>query len=300
MENRRTDLALEARDLYRETSGSDAKGVHTEERLREGYHVTEVVVENETGAEALGKPVGKYVTVELSGLARREEDAFPRAARAVAEELKAVLPPLSSGDCVLVAGLGNWAITPDAVGPMVTDHTLVTRHLVEQLPEQFGQFRPVAAMAAGVLGTTGVESGELVGAVTKKLSPACVIAVDALCARAVERLCSTVQLSNTGISPGSGIGNRRAALDRASLGVPVVAVGVPTVIDASTIAADIVSESGQAEVEPEALRGKGGDLIVTPKDIDARVADMAKVIGYGIDLALQESLTLEDIEMFLT
>ena len=297
---RRTDLAAEARDLFQQAEGKAPEGVTSREREREGFSVTEVVIENEAGARAIGKAEGSYVTLELSGLARREEDAFPRAARAIAEELKGVLPPLSPGDGVLVAGLGNRAITPDAIGPKVTDHTLVTRHLVAQVPEHFGHLRPVSALAAGVLGTTGVESGELVAAVNGAVRPKCVVAVDALCARAVERLCTTVQLSNTGISPGSGVGNRRSALNEETLGVPVVVVGVPTVIDAATIAADIVEESGQEVPEPDALRGMGGDLMVTPKDIDARVNDMAKVIGYGINLALQESLTLADVELFLS
>lgn len=300
MQMRRTDLAVEARTLYEETAGAAAPGVVSEERLREGYQVTDVRVESAEGAAAIGKAEGRYLTLNLSGLARREEDAFPRAAQAIAKEVKALLPHLQPEDCVLVAGLGNRAITPDAIGPKVTDHTLVTRHLVEQVPEHFGHLRPVAALAAGVLGTTGVESGELVRSVAETVKPKCVVAVDALCARAVERLCTTVQMSDTGISPGSGVGNRRAALNEETLGVPVVVIGVPTVVDAATIAADIVAESGEAEVEPEALRGQGGDLMVTPKDIDARVDDMAKVIGYGLNLALQETLSMEDIELFLS
>ena len=195
---------------------------------------------------------------------------------------------------VLVVGLGNRAITPDALGPKVHDHTLVTRHLVEGCPEHFGGFRPVAALSAGVLSTMGMESGELIQGVCRQLKPSCVVAVDALASRSLKRLCRTVQLSDTGISPGSGVGNHRAALDRTSLGVPVLAVGVPTVVDGATLAADLL---GTEELPP---LGEGRDLMVTPKDIDSQVADLSKVIGYGIDLALQPSLTLEDLDLLLS
>ena len=196
---------------------------------------------------------------------------------------------------VLVVGLGNRAITPDAVGPKTADHTMVTRHLVEREPQHFGMFRPVAALAAGVLGTTGVESGELVHAVVERIHPACVIAVDALAARSVRRLCRTIQIASSGITPGSGVGNARKALNQETLGVPVVALGVPTVVDAATLAADLAGDQ-----LPEGALDGAPSLIVTPKDIDTHVSDVAKVIGYGINLAVQEGLTVEDVEMFLS
>ena len=232
MLKRRTDLAVEARELTRQGAGAtELEGVRAREETREGYPVTRVEVLNETGAKALGKPVGTYITLDLAALARREEDAFPRAARALAAELGLLCKDVPPSAPVLVVGLGNRAITPDAIGPGAADHTLVTRHLVERAPEHFGSFRPVAALAAGVLGTTGVESGELAGAVAEKVRPACVIAVDALASRSLHRVCTTVQLSDTGIVPGSGVGNHRYALDRETLGVPVIAVGVPTVVE---------------------------------------------------------------------
>ena len=301
MLKRRTDLAVEARELTRQGAGAtELEGVRAREETREGYPVTRVEVLNETGARALGKPVGTYITLDLAALARREEDAFPRAARALAAELGLLCKDVPPSAPVLVVGLGNRAITPDAIGPGAADHTLVTRHLVERAPEHFGSFRPVAALAAGVLGTTGVESGELAGAVAEKVRPACVIAVDALASRSLHRVCTTVQLSDTGIVPGSGVGNHRYALDRETLGVPVIAVGVPTVVDGATLALDILEEAGRTDLDPAALRGIGGDLMVTPRDIDQRVKDMAKVIGYGIDLALHPGLTLEDVELFLS
>jgi spore protease len=183
---------------------------------------------------------------------------------------------------------------------MAIGHTLATRHLVEQLPDRFGDFRSVCAVAAGVLGNTGVESGELVQALCGKVRPDAVIAIDALASRALSRVCTTVQIADTGIVPGSGVGNARAALDRKTLGVPVIAVGVPTVVDGATLCADILEEAGKGDLDPEALRSGGGAGFVTPRDIDERVADLSKVIGYGITLALQPHLNMEDAELLLT
>ena len=298
---RHTDLALEARQLWMESAAETAQlsGVTARETTREGYPVTTVEILDRSGAQALGKPVGTYITVELDGLLRREEDAFPRAARALAAELRGLLD-LKEGDAVLVAGLGNRAITPDGIGPKAADYTLVTRHLVEQVPEQFGAFRPVSALAAGVLGTTGMESGELISAVVEKTRPACVLAVDALASRSLRRVGRTVQLSDTGIVPGSGVGNHRMALNRETLGVPVIAIGVPTVVDAATLACDLLSEAGREDLDPAALSGAGENLIVTPREVDTQVGDLAKVIGYGIDLALQSGLDVADIDLLLS
>ena len=301
MLQRRTDLALEAREIWQESAQKEEQieGVEVEKTDREGYPVTTVRITNERGAKSLGKPVGNYVTLELAGLKRREEDAFPRAANALAAELRGLLE-LKAGESALVVGLGNRAITPDNIGPGAVGHTLVTRHLVEQVPEHFGHFRPVAALAAGVLATTGVESGELVRSVVDRIRPACVIAIDALASRSLKRVCTTIQLSDTGIAPGSGVGNHRAALNKETLGVPVIALGVPTVVDVATLCADVLEEAGKGDLEPEALNGAGAGLMVTPRDIDQSAADLAKVIGYGVNLALQEGLTIEDVEMFLS
>ena len=296
MRQRRTDLALEAKELWEESARQTARleGVEAFTETREGFLTETVHILDERGEEALGKPAGRYVTLTMDGLARREEGAFPRAARAVGGELARLMDGVPGRGLALVVGLGNRAITPDAIGPKVHEHTLVTRHLVEQIPEHFGAFRPVASLSAGVLGATGMESGELVQAVCRRLKPACVVAVDALASRSLKRLCRTVQLSDTGIAPGSGVGNHRWALDRASLGVPVLAVGVPTVVDASTLAADLL---GQEELPP---LGEGRDLLVTPKDIDSQVDDLAKVIGYGISLALQPGLDVADLDLLLS
>ena len=281
MLKRRTDLALEAAQLWQESAGEAGTlpGVESEESTREGYPVTTVRIRDEAGARALGKPVGTYVTLELDGLARREEDAFGRAARALAAELGALLG-LAPGAPALVVGLGNRAITPDNIGPKAADQTMVARHLVERVPEHFGSF--------------------LVRAVAETLRPACVIAVDALASRSLRRVCRTIQLADTGITPGSGVGNARAALNAETLGVPVIAVGVPTVVDAATLTCDVLAEAGKGELNPAALQGAGDGLIVTPKDIDTQVHDLAKVIGYGINLALHTGLTIGDVELFLS
>lgn len=292
MLTRRTDLALEARELL--GSPAELKGVECSETWERGFRLTTVRVTNAAGAEALGKSVGVYHTLDLNGLGQREEGAFPRAVGALAGILKPLLP---QGDqAVMVVGLGNRAITPDAIGPKATDRTLVTRHLIGMAPEHFGSFRPVSALAAGVLGTTGIESGEIVKAVCAQTHPAAIIAVDALAARRVERLCATVQVCDTGIAPGSGVGNHRFALDEESMGVPVIAVGVPTVVDGGTLCADLLEEAGQEMSQEELSKLPGAKLMVTPRDIDQRVEDMSKVIGYALSLALQPGLDLEDLE----
>lgn len=291
--NRRTDLALEAREL-REEQAQTLPQVESRETQAEGFPLTTVTVTGPEGAKALGKPEGVYHTLDLAGLGRREEGAFPRAVKALAGLLAPLLPD-GAGE-VLVVGLGNRAITPDAVGPKAADRTLVTRHLIAMAPEHFGDFRPVAALAAGLLGTTGVESGEIVKAVADKIAPRAIIAVDALAARRVERLCATVQVCDSGIAPGSGVGNHRFALNAETMGVPVIAVGVPTVVDGATLCADLLEEAGQ-HPDPQAIsQAPGATLMVTPRDIDQRVEDMAKVIGYALSLALQPSLELEELE----
>lgn len=296
MRMRRTDLALEARELWQEGAGrlTALPGVEARDALREDIPVNTVRILDGRGEAALGKPRGTYVTLTLEGLAGREEGVFQRSVRAAAGELAPLLREVPSDGLVLVAGLGNRAITPDAIGPKVHENVLVTRHLVRQMPEHFGALRPVASVAAEVMGATGVESGELVRAVCEKLRPACVVAVDALASRSLRRLCKTVQIADTGITPGSGVGNHRMGLTRDTLGVPVIAVGVPTVVDGATLAADLLGVDELPDL------GEGRDLLVTPKDIDSQVNDLAKVIGYGLSMALQPGISLEELELLLS
>ena len=296
MRMRRTDLALEARELWQERAGAVTAlpGVEARDSLREGIPVNTVRVLDGRGESALGKPQGTYVTLTLEGLASREEDIFQRSVRALAGEMGQLLRNLPGDGLVLVAGLGNRAITPDAIGPKVHQNTLVTRHLVRQMPEHFGALRPVASVTAEVMGNTGMESGELVRAVCEKLRPVCVIAVDALASRSLKRLCKTVQIADTGITPGSGVGNHRMGLTQDTLGVPVIALGVPTVVDGATLAADLLGTDELPDL------GEGRDLLVTPKDIDGQVNDLSKVIGYGLSMALQPGISLEELELLLS
>lgn len=295
---KRTDLALEARELWQESAGTatELAGVKAVEKKVQGYSVTRIDILDRRGEAALGKPVGSYRTLDLSAFWQRSEGFFDRAVRAVGQQLRELIPESGS---VLVAGLGNAAMTPDAVGPLAADSVLITRHLIAAMPRQFSGFRPVAVLRTGVLGATGVESAEAVRGLAAQIHPALIIAVDALASRRMGRLCNTIQFSDTGIIPGSGVGNHRAALNRETLGVPVIAVGVPTVVDAATLAADLLEESGLPDIRPEQLQSSPGSLMVTPRDIDQQVRDLGKVIGYGINWALQD-LEIEEINALLS
>lgn len=285
-----TDLIDEARELLRPGGDpGELPGVRAEETRCGPFHLTQVEVMNQEGAEAIGKPVGHYRTLHLENLLTRRSPLFREGVAAVAEQVRALLPAPEGP--VLVVGLGNRAVTPDAVGPRMTEHLLVTRHLVEQFPEPFGAFRPVAALATGVLGATGVESGEIARSVAEAIRPSVVIVADALCAQSAQRLGTTLQFSDTGIAPGSGVGNARFALTEETLGAPVIAAGVPTVVRASTLAA----QWGGAPEEADAL----SSLVVTPKDIDLLAGEAARLLGYGISLALQPGLTLAELETLL-
>ena len=280
----RTDLAIEVL----ENSGQTTQNAVQTEKNLEGFRLTQVEIHRED--ERIGKPPGSYYTLSVDALLRREEDAFPRACRAVAHSLGQLTRQLDPRAPVLVIGLGNRAVTPDAIGPLCCQSVLATRHLVERSPAQFRAFRPVAVLAPGVLGTTGVETGEIVMGVMDRIRPGLVIAVDALAARRLSRLMCTIQMTDTGIVPGSGVGNARAALTRQELGVPVLAVG-------ATLAADIAEQSGAS---CEALDDLHTPVLVTTRDVDQQVADAARVIGYGINLFLHPTLDITDIDLFLS
>lgn len=284
-----TDLAAEARELWQRARGRELPGLFTERTEAEGFAADVVEIRDKTAEEELCKPMGRYVTFELGALCRREEDAFPRACRALAGELRRQLA-LREGESVLAVCLGNGEVTPDAVGPLAAEQILVTRHLKTAMPELFAGFRPVSVFRAGVLGTTGVESAELARAVAAQVRPDRIIAVDALAARDSRRLCRAVQISNAGIVPGSGVGNARSALNRETLGAPVVAVGVPTVVDARTMCRDLTGRDD--------CPGEG--MFVTSRDIAAQVRIAARLVAYAVNTALHEGLTAEDVDMFLS
>ena len=263
----RTDLAVEA---HRVRAGAGRlEGVEVREADRNGFRVATVEVRSPAASEELCKPVGAYHTVTLDPVLRREETAFSLAAELISGLIGDLLPK-NEDFSALVVGLGNRAITPDAVGPHTMESVLATRHLRAQPNDLFPELRPVCVLSPGVLGTTGIEAARMVKAVAADLRPDVVIAVDALACSEPERLCRTIQITDTGITPGSGVGNDREALIRDSLGVPVIAVGVPTVMDIRTVS------------DSDALEG----LFVTPRDIDTTVSDFSKLAGYAINLAL--------------
>ena len=288
----RTDLAAEAHQLWQESAGKTTRlpGVLAREEELEGFPLTRVEVLDGEGEAALGKPRGVYLTLDVSALWRREGDVFRRTVRAVAALMEPLLPEEGP---VLAAGLGNPAMTPDALGPRTLDHLLVTRHLGEALPG----FRSVSGIGAGVLGTTGMEAAEWIRGAADWVKPAAVVVVDALAARSLDRLCSSIQISDTGLIPGSGVGNHRMALNREGLGLPVVSIGVPTVVSVETAAKDLVARSGGDEKQVSGLAGQG--LFVTPDSIDYKIRELAKAVGYGLDLALQPGLEIEDLEALL-
>lgn len=290
----RTDLALEALETH---AGGAPAGVKQQEETREGFAVTGVNIVTDAGADAIGKPRGRYRTLDLGALVRREADAFPRAVEALAGLLTELLSPLDARGPVLVVGLGNRDITPDAVGPLTVGHVVATRHLISGAPDYFSEWRPVAALAPGVLGQTGVEAAEFVRGILDTVRPAAVIAVDALAAGRLSRLCRTIQITDAGIVPGSGVGNARAAFNKSELGVPVVAVGVPTVVDGGTLAHEINAQSG---AQCEALDDLAAPFLVTSRDIDREVGDVSRVIGYAIDRALHPDLSVADIDLCLS
>ena len=291
----RTDLAVEAIENHK--TAAALPHVRQSDRTLEGFAVHEVRILSEDAAREIGKPQGRYLTLELDALIRREEDAFPRACKALSTLLRELLPRPNDGP-VLIAGLGNRMITPDAIGPQTADHVIATRHLVAQSPAIFADWRTVSALAPGVIGQTGVETGEVICGVLDRVRPAAVIAVDALAAGRLSRLLRTVQLSDTGITPGAGVGNARAALNKETLGVPVIAVGVPTVVDGATLAHEISSQLGQPACE--ALDDLSQPVMITTRDIDREVADISRMIGYAVNMALHPHLSVADIDLYLS
>lgn len=284
--NIRTDLALENLEIAGEIL---PEGVKKESHKKENLTITKVEVTSDSGANILGKPIGTYITIEMDSL-KGFSDNFEGETEVVAEQINQLLP---KEGLVLVIGLGNEDITPDAIGPQVVSGLLATRHLVNGFAQEYGlgSLRPVAAVAPGVLGQTGMETAEIVHSLCRQIKPAAVVAVDALASRSVERLGTTVQIADTGISPGSGVQNQRAELSRQSLGIPVIAVGVPTVVDMTTIAYDLLGEGYQSEK----VSDRGRRMMVTPREIDKIIKQAAKTVAAGLNRALQPELSMEEI-----
>lgn len=290
--NFRTDLAIERRE-YTEKEKLD--GVLSKQKNIDGIKVTTIEIINEKGEKLLSKPKGKYITLETKSLVQGS-DVFSSALEVLSDELKKLLPQKGT---VLVAGLGNDDITPDALGPKVMALLLATRHISSELAENLGlgSLRSVAGIIPGVLGKTGIETVEIISGIVRKIKPACVIAVDALASRNVGRLGTTVQMCDTGVSPGSGVGNRRKGINEATLGVPVIAIGVPTVVDAVTMAVDVFEKSGIELQEKELMKKlrEHRSMMVTPKEVDNLIDRAAHLIAMAINTALQPSLSVQDI-----
>lgn len=254
----RTDLALESHEVIVEKEGPpELPGVKVDSKEEDGVLITRITVENELGAQLMGKAQGNYSTIESKALREHNRDLQENLAEHLAKELEWFFneAELDQEDGVLVVGLGNWNATPDALGPRVVENLMVTRHLIEMSPPELRHgLRPISAIAPGVLGITGIETGEIILGVVDRIGAKAVICVDALASRSVERLCTTIQISDTGIHPGAGVGNRRLAINKETLGIPVIAIGVPTVVHAVTIvsdALDLIEQGSISQVEGE-------------------------------------------------
>ncbi|MDP4118041.1 MAG: GPR endopeptidase [Bacillota bacterium] len=308
-----TDLALEAHEYFSGKKGGIPPGVTMDKRSFGGLRYTSISVTNEEGSRYLEKPLGTYITVEAEDLRGSDPESYKQSRNFIAREIETLLKKngISENDPVLVIGLGNWDITPDALGPKVVSALFVSRHLFEHLPEvTSNKMRPVSAISPGVLGTTGIETLEIVRGIVERTQPKCVIAIDALVSRSIERLGKSLQISDSGINPGSGVGNHRKELSKNTLGVPVISIGVPTVVDAATIADDIfegsvdmlknsskdnnkfysllssLSSEERKSMFSAALSGMSGELIVTPKDIDEMISDISDVVSSALNVGL--------------
>lgn len=321
----RTDLALEARELAGGRDGGAIPGVQSETVEEDGVYITKIEITSEQGQQALGKQQGHYLTIEVPGLRQKDTDLQDRVATLFAKHFETYMKQANVGQDskVLIVGLGNWNVTPDALGPIVVENVMVTRHYFELMPDQVAPgYRQVSAVAPGVLGTTGIETSEIVQGIVEKSKPDVVIAIDALASKALERVNTTIQISDTGIHPGSGIGNKRMGLTKESLGVPVIAIGVPTVVYASTIVNSTLelltqnfnkqtsntsailgvvaemSEQERLEMVREVLNPLGHDLLVTPKEIDQFIEDIANIIASGLNAALHEAVDNDNVSAY--
>lgn len=310
-----TDLAFEAHALAKERLGQEPSGIETQTEKQGEVLINRVDVKTEEAGRSIGKLPGRYVTLESPALRSRERDKLEEIAISLAREIEGFIARLQVGDddpC-LVVGLGNWEATPDALGPKVVERILVTKHLTETSPpEKKGGLRPVAALAPGVLGSTGIETGEVILGVVQQTKPKFVIAVDALASRSTDRIGATVQIADNGIHPGSGLGNRRIGITPQTLGLPVIAMGAPTVVEATTIVRDALQELNKmapAMVNPKAFNQQDvvrrvlspyiNSLVVTPKEIDVMIEDLTKVVAGALNIALHPAVSPEEVFRYL-
>lgn len=321
--NIRTDLAIEAREMLMGEVKEEIPGVLSESADMGEIQVTRVHITTPDAEQKMGKKQGRYITLEAPGLRQKNTELQEKVSQQFTRELLSMVE-LQPDTTVLVVGLGNWNVTPDALGPRVVKDLFVTRHILQLQPEVLGEgFRPLGAIAPGVLGITGVETSEIIQGLVDKIKPDLLIAVDALAARNLSRLHTTIQIADTGITPGSGVGNKRMGISHDTIGIPVIAVGVPTVVDAVTIADDLaghlldaimqeagsdspvytvvksIAESDKRLVMEEVLEPYGGRLMVTPKDIDTMIEDVARLIAGGINAAMHPAIESEESGKYL-
>ncbi len=299
----RTDLALEARESISE-GDSELRGVRVEEyyKEQEDVRVTKVMIDTKNAAKAMGKPIGVYVTMEAPAMVEPDDDYHREISECLAQELLNLLPEAKEEKSVLVVGLGNREVTADSLGPQAVDNLYITRHIVREYGKaayNCEKMNMVSALEPGVMAKTGMETAEIVKGVVEETSPDVLIVIDALAARSIRRLNRTIQITNTGIQPGSGVGNHRNALTQESLGVPVIAIGIPTVVDAATIVNDAMEKLLEEEKELDAVKYAGrqtvnfaelNNMYMTGKDIDAVIKRVSYTVSEGINLALEKGM----------
>jgi len=319
-----TDMAVELRDIaLKEAAAQEIRGVISDEYDIFDMHVTWVKITNENGEQALGKPIGNYITIQSAALREGDIDAHENAIRAMVDIIGKI-HNLEQGQTALVIGLGNENVSPDALGPKVVSKLLITRHIKENLPDALcDNVRPVAALSPGVMGITGVETFETVAGLVERIKPDLVIAIDALASRSAERINSTIQIADTGISPGGGVGNKRKSLCEETLGVKVISIGVPTVVDAATLASDTIDRVIDDMIETcdsdnlfysmlkglsgdekyamivEMLGPYGGNMFVTPKNVDSVIDRLSNIIANALNIALHPGLSKDDINRYV-
>ena len=311
MYNFRTDLASERRDIYNKANKleNDIDGIESEkEEINENIKVERVKITNENGEKAIGKPIGNYITIDVKKLKIAQDEDIEKAAETLANELKKVVDMhIDNQGEVLVVGLGNIYVTPDSLGPKVINEIEVTRHIIKYLPQYVEEgTREVSAVSPGVLGTTGIETVEILNGIVDNVKPKLVIVIDALASRSIERISSTVQISDTGIVPGAGVGNTRNEISIKTLGIPVIAIGIPTVVETAVLvndSLDLFIEKLQDEAKSndylnnlnqednyeeirEVLVPNDYNLIVTPKEIDDLIENMKDIVAKGINQSL--------------
>lgn len=292
---RRTDLAVEAREL----AGEDISGVEYSSRKESGMEISRLTVKNHSASIKLKKEIGTYITIDIPALTDNSLSSDEKI-NTIGKEISRLLPV---NGLVLVCGLGNIEITPDALGPRSASRVLATRHITGELARSTGldTLRPVAVLSTGVTGQTGIETFEFIESIVKKVRPNAVIVIDALASRRLERLGCTLQISDTGISPGAGVMNHRKSINKKSVGVPVIAVGVPTVVDAVTLVCDMLEVNDEKTYEQlrQSLSPDDRSMVVTPKEIDLLIDRASRLISMSLNCALQQDVDLATLNSLM-